>query len=169
MGAVAIAAAFAYANASGLPSSHDKEDPAWRETFDRRVKALQRGIYLLSAVLVSSTVTITLFAHLPSGLVADGEEMKLATAVSKYATGLSTFWGALFSITLIATFAVPALRLLGAAYGGEGAGLESAELSRWLHEHVFQSIRRQLATVLSLLAPLLVGPLSSLLSGVAGL
>lgn len=169
MGAVAIAASFAYANAAGLPSSHDRDDPAWRETFDRRVKALQRSIYLLSAVLVSSTVTITLFAHLPTGLVADSKELALATAVSKYATGLSTFWGALFSITLIASFAVPALRLLAAAYHTEGAGPDSAELRRWLHEHVFQSLRRQLATVLSLLAPLLVGPLSSLFSSVAGL
>lgn len=169
MGAVAFAGAFAYANARGLPAADSGNDGAWREAVDRRIKALQRSVYLLSAVLVSSTVTITLFAHLPTGLVADSKELALATALSKYATGLSTFWGALFSITLIATFAVPALRLLGEAYGAEKVTEDSGELRRWLQEHVFQSLRRQLATVLSLLAPLLVGPLSSLLSSVSGL
>jgi len=169
MAAVSLAASFAYANACALPPSRDGNDPAWRDAIALRIKALQRSVYLLSAVLVSSTITITLFAHLPIGLVADSKELALATALSKYATGLSTFWGALFSITLIASFAVPALRLLGAAYGAEKAVGAGGELQRWLHEHVFQSLRRQLATVLSLLAPLLVGPLSSLLSSVSGL
>lgn len=169
IGATAFAAAYAYGIARDLPK-HDAENEAtWQATLDRRMKALQRSIYLLSAVLVSSTVTITLFAHLPSGLLVDSRELALASAVSKYASGLSTFWGALFSITLMATFAVPALRLLGSAYGAEGRGADSPALRRWLHEHVFQSIRRQFATVLSLLAPLLVGPVSSLLSSVAGL
>jgi hypothetical protein len=169
MGAVAVAAAFAYASGRDLPTAHDKNDPAWREALDRRVKALQRSVYLLSAVLVSSTITITLFAHLPGGLLTDDKEVALAAAVSKYATGLSTFWGALFSITLVVTFAVPALRLLGQAYAAEDRSPDSADLQQWLREHVFQSLTRQLATVFSLLAPLLVGPLSSLLSSFSGL
>ncbi|MEQ8354257.1 MAG: hypothetical protein RH942_01860 [Kiloniellaceae bacterium] len=169
MGAVAFAAAFAYANTRALTQKRSKDESAWRESLDQRIKALQRSVYLLSAVLVSSTVTITLFTHLPTGLVTDKPDLELATALSKYATGLSTFWGALFSITLIASFAVPALRLLNQAYGVAGDAPDSAELRQWLREHVFQSLRRQLATVLSLLAPLLVGPLSSLLSSFSGL
>jgi energy-coupling factor transporter transmembrane protein EcfT len=168
MGAVAIAAAFAYASARGLPATQDKSDPAWRDALDQRIKALQRSVYLLSAVLVSSTVTITLFAHLPVGLLSTGGTPAIATAVSKYAAGLSTFWGALFSVTMVASFAAPVLRLLGAAYGAENLAGD-AELQAWLREHVFQSLKRQLATVFSLLAPLLVGPLSSLLSSVSGL
>jgi len=153
----------------GLPARGEAGDEAaWRAALDARVQALQKAVYLLSAVLVSSTVTITLFAHLPVGLLPAGTG-SLAAAVSKYATGLSTFWGALFSITLVATFAMPALHLLGRAYGRETAARDSDELRDWLQEHVFQSIKRQLATVLSLLAPLLVGPLSSLLSSVSGI
>lgn len=172
IGATAFAAAFAYGTARNLPLHEESDEAAWRAALDGRIKALQRSVYLLSAVLVSSTVTITLFAHLPTGLLIDNRELALAGAVSKYASGLSTFWGALFSITLVATFAAPALRLLGAAYGAaqaEHGGESSADLRRWLQEHVFQSIRRQFATALSLLAPLMVGPLSSLLSSVAGL
>jgi hypothetical protein len=168
IGTIAFAAAFSYASVRGLADPQESGAEAWRAALDERVKALQRSVYLLSAVLVSSTVTITLFAHLPVGLLPEGNAGSLAAAVSRYATGLSTFWGALFSITLVATFAAPALRLLGQAYGTETAA-SGAELQSWLREHVFQSLKRQLVTVFSLLAPLLVGPLSSLLSSVSGL
>src|SRR6185503_2225296 len=121
MAAVAVASAFAYASAWVSPSSADTGDrrtSAWRETLEGRVKALQHSVYLLSAVLVSSTITITHFAHLPVGLLTSKEgAFSLATAASRYATGLSTLWGALFSITLVATFAAPALRVFKEAYG----------------------------------------------------
>ena len=167
MVATAFAAAFAYAVARAPVAPEGSADrdgslAVWREQIEQRVRALQHGVYLLSAVLVSSTVTITQFAYLPVGLLTkDGD---LAMAVSKYATGLSTLWGALFSVTLIATFAAPALRVFEEAYGRRGAATESDDLEQWLHEHVFQSVKRQLGTVLSLLAPLLVGPLSNLIS-----
>lgn len=163
MAAVIFAAAFAYGNAGGLPSF---DDPEWRSVVDRRTKALQRSVYVLSTVLVSSTITITLFAHLPTGLLKGGDG--LAKAVSEYALDLSTFWGALFSLTLVATFAAPAFRLLRQAYGYEAVTREPADLRAWLHEHVFVSVKKQLVNVVSLLAPLLVGPLSSLLSSLAG-
>jgi len=104
-----------------------------------------------------------------SGVGRTGKAYWGAYAVSKFATGLSTFWGALFSITLVATFAAPALRLLNEAYGRRTVLRDSPEFRLWLHEHVFQSIKRQLGTVLSLMAPLLVGPVSSLLSSFSGL
>ncbi len=169
MAAVGFGGAFAYATARDLPTMGEKGEPAWREALDGHIKALQRTVYLLSAVLVSSTITITLFAHLPVGLLADSPDPAPAAALSKYANGLSTFWGALFSITLVATFASPALRLLNVAYGAVERAEGTSDLRTWLQEHVFQSLRRQLATVFSLLAPLLVGPLSSLLSSVSGL
>lgn len=168
MAAVAFAAAFAYANTRALPARSALDETAWKDALSLRVEVLQRSVYLLSAVLVSSTVTIMLFAHLPSGLVADGKDLALATALSKFATGLSTFWGALFSVTLVAALAVPALRLLGQAYRAAQATEDSAEVRRWLQGHVLHSLKRQLAAVFSLLAPLLVGPLSSLLSNLSG-
>ncbi len=137
------------------------EDDEWRTVFIQRTKALQKSVYALSTVLVSSTVAITIFAHLPTGLLTDSSG--LATAVSKYAVGLSTFWGALFSLTLVATFAAPAFLLLRQAYGYQSVAEDAADLRVWLHEHVFVSIKKQLVNVASLLAPLLVGPLSSLL------
>ena len=172
MATVAFASAFAYSTACDLQqrdAESDRNSPEWRESLEQRIKTLQRSVYLLSAVLVSSTITITVFAHLPVGLLKSGDEIALAASVSKFATGLSTFWGALFSITLVATFAAPALRLLNEAYGRRTVLRDSPEFRLWLHEHVFQSIKRQLGTVLSLMAPLLVGPVSSLLSSFSGL
>lgn len=164
---VALAAAYAYGIARVLPSY---ADPDWRTTVEQRVKALRRSVYALSTVLVSSTLTITLFSHLPTGLL--DEASGQAKAVSAYAAGISTFWGALFSLTLMATFAAPAVRILRHAYGYRATGTETAitqgELQSWLHEHVFVSFRNQFANVFSLMAPLLVGPLSSLISSLAG-
>lgn len=167
MATCGFAAAFAYGSASALPAP---DDPDWRASVERRIKALQSSVYALSAVLVSSTLTITLFAHLPVGLLEDGSSD--ARAVSAYATGISTFWGALFSLTLVATAAAPAFRILRHAYGhrvaDEAPADSSADRREWLQEHVFVSLRRQVANVLSLLAPLFVGPLGSLLSSLAG-
>jgi len=168
MAAVALAAAFAYGTtcvSTSIGDSDDRSSSGWRETLELRVKALQQSVYLLSAVLVSSTITITHFSHLPVGLLLSKEgDLSIAAAASKYATGVSTFWGALFSMTLVATFAAPALRVFEEAYGGREMEGDSVDFKQWLNEHVFQSVKRQFATVLSLLAPLLVGPLSSLLS-----
>jgi len=163
MGAVAFAAGFAYGNADALPAY---DEAPWRAVFDERVKGLQKSLYALSTVLVSSTIVITIFAHLPAGLLKDGSG--LATAVSKYAIGLSTFWGALFSLTLAATFAAPVYLLLRQSYGYQSVCEDAADLQAWLHEHVFVSIKKQLVNVASVLAPLLVGPLSALLAGFAG-
>lgn len=163
MGAVAFAAGFAYGNTGGLPAVADAE---WRNVFNERAKGLQKSLYALSMVLVSSTIVITLFAHLPTGLLND--TAGLAKAFSKYANGLSTFWGALFSLTLAATFTAPAFLLLHQAYDSESGAGEIANLRIWLHENVFVSIKKQFVNVASLLAPLLVGPLSSLLSSFAG-
>ena len=164
MGAVVFAAAFAYGNAGGLPA-HD--DPAWRNVAEQRIKALQRSVYALSAVLVSSTITITLFASLPRNLFGP-QGTDLAKAMSGYVSGLSTFWGVLFSLTLVATFAVPAWRMLEQTYGRQTATGEAADLRAWLHEHVFVSFRKQLGNALVVLAPLLTGSFSSIFSFLLG-
>jgi len=164
---VAFAASYAYGIARELPSYDDCD---WRAAIDQRIKALRRSVYALSTVLVSSTLAITMFSHLPTGLL--DEASGQARAVSAYAAGVSTFWGALFSLTLMATFAVPAVRILRHTYGYRATGTETAipqgELQTWLHEHVFVSFRNQFANVFSLMAPLLVGPLSSLISSLVG-
>jgi hypothetical protein len=163
MGAVVFAAGFAYGNADGLPGF---ANPEWRTVFNERIKGLQKSLYALSMVLVASTIVITIFAHLPAGLFKD--DSGFGSALSKYAIGLSTFWGALFSLTLAATFAAPAVLLLRHTHGYQSVATDAGDMQAWLHEHVFVSIKKQLVNVASLLAPLLVGPLSALLASFAG-
>jgi len=169
MGAALFAAACADGSVTNLPS---RTEPNWQAALDGRIRTLERSVYVLSAVLVSSTITITLFARLPLGLFPDGSA--LAGAMSAYVVGLSTFWGGLFTLTLLATFAGPAWQLLRHAEGKGAwrtadAGVEAApDLGAWLQEHVFVTVKRQFGNIVSLLAPLLVGPLSSLLSSLTG-
>jgi hypothetical protein len=72
--------------------------------------------------------------------------------------------------------ASPAWQMLRPANGrpaGRAAGSDDAEswdpdLGTWLQERVLVTAKHHLINIVSLLAPFLVGPLGSLLSGIAG-
>lgn len=59
---------------------------------------------------------------------------------------------------------MPAALLLRQASGYQSVAEDAAGLRVWLHGHVFVSIKNQLVNVASVLAPLLIGPVSSLLA-----
>jgi hypothetical protein len=135
-------------------------DERWRPHFLARVKILQKSFYLLSLVLVTSTVTILLFTSLPLDLLADGI---LKTAFNKFINGITAFWGGLFTATLFAAFA-PAVFLFIKQTLNHQKGLTApSDLGEWLHESVFVSIKKQAMNTLMMIAPMLVGPLGSLL------
>ena len=162
MSAALFAAAFAHADAGGLPHVRDRE---WRSAFTTRIKALQRSFYLLSLVLVSSTFTISLFSHMPSGLLNPKatDHPVLAEAVTTYANGLVVLWGGIFTLTLILTFAPSAYLLLRGARRHEEVQESPAEFRSWLHAEVFVSTQHQLGNVVTMLAPLMIGPIGQLL------
>ena len=68
--------------------------------------------YVVSLVLVTSTISIMLFLQLPLALAAD-EETKLA--VTGHAQGMTVFWGTVFTLTLVMMFAPSAFLLLKTA------------------------------------------------------
>jgi hypothetical protein len=144
-----------------LPQS---SETAWRTAFAARARTLQRGFYVLSTVLITSTVTIMLFLGLPSALVADEAT---GLAVTSFARGMTVFWGTVFTLTLFAIFAPSAYHLLRMAKRHEMASDAPAEVSAWLHEEIYVSIPRQLGNLAALLAPLLVGPVGSVLEKLA--
>lgn len=167
MGAVLFAAAFAHAAAGGLPHIRDRE---WRSAFTTHIDALQRSFYVLSIVLVSSTLAILLFSHMPSGLLnpkAPGSP-GLADAVSTYANGLVVLWGGIFTLTLISTFAPSAYLLFRGAKQHEEAQESAAEFRTWLYAQVFVSKRHQLGNVVTVLAPLMIGPVWHVLGNLPG-
>ena len=171
IGAVLFAASFAHAAVGGLPRVRSEE---WRAAFTARIEAIQRSFYVLSLVLVSSTFTIMLFTHLPSGLLnpeAPGRP-GLADAVNTYANGLVLIWGGIFTLTLIATFVPSAGLLIRAAKQHEETREEihesAAEFRIWLHTQLFVSTKHQLGNVVTMMAPLMIGPIADLLGSLPG-
>jgi hypothetical protein len=160
IGAVVFAAAFAYAVATKDPDLAHAEE--WESNFLDRVRAIQRGFYVLSLVLVSSTITIMLFTSLPLGVLA-GEPDAFAGIVKSYSSGATVYWGTIFTLTLGATFAPAVYCLLQNAQQHEGD-----DASDMIHEHVFVSSKQQLGNVLALFAPLMIGPAGSILGNFSG-
>ncbi len=156
-----VAAVFATAVASlaaePLPASPES---AWRSAFAGRARTLQRVFYVVSLVLVTSTISIMLFLQLPLVLAAD-EATKLA--VTGHAQGMTVFWGTVFTLTLVMMFAPSAFLLLKTARQYEKRSENPAEVRAWWNEQIYVSLPKQLGNVATLLAPLLAGPAGALL------
>lgn len=162
--AIIVASAFTTVMAS---QAIDSPEEQWRPSFLSRIKLLQKSFYLLSLVLVTSTITILLFASLPTELLdaAGG----LVTAFGKFVNGMTAFWGGLFTATLFATFVPAALILLKHTRDHQSEAASSSDLGQWLYDSVFVSIKRQTLNALVIIAPMLVGPFSELLRNLSGL
>lgn len=161
--AVMMASVFTTVMASAPIPSADKQ---WRPQFLSRIKLLQKSFYLLSLVLVTSTITILYFTSLPLELLKDNA---LVSALGKFFNGLTAFWGGLFTATLFATFTPAALLLIRQARNYQSGPATPSGLGQWFYENVFVSIKRQAMNVLVMIAPMLVGPFSDLLKGMSGL
>lgn len=136
-------------------------DMQWRPNFLARVKLLQKSFYLLSLVLVTSTITILYFTSLPLELLKDNNG--LVAALEKFINGLTAFWGGLFTATLFATFVPAVLLFIKHTRQHQTGSATPSDLGQWLHESVFVSIKKQVMHVLVIIAPMLVGPFSDLL------
>jgi hypothetical protein len=161
--AIMMASAFTTVMASAPIPSADKQ---WRPHFLSRIKLLQKSFYLLSLVLVTSTITILYFTSLPLELL---DDKGLISALNKLFNGLTAFWGGLFTATLFATFTPAALILIKHARNYQSGPATPSGLGEWLHETVFVSIKKQMMNVLVMIAPMLVGPFSELLKSLSGL
>lgn len=140
-------------------------DEQWRPAFLARIKLLQKSLYLPSLVLVTSTVTIFHFSSLPLDLLTD---QSLKTALTNLTIGLTAFWGGMFTATLFATFAPAAMLLLRHTRAHQNGPAMPSDFGLWLYESVFVSIKKQVMNALMMIAPMLVGPLSSLLQKLSG-
>lgn len=139
-----------------------KED--WAAAFGVNMRILFRCFYALSAVLVTSTVTALLFFRLPSGLVpVKPAFVDFTVALSTYTGSVATFWGAIYTLTLLAVFAAPvAILYVGARHHVETLD-PKPELRDWLREHGLDtSVGQSLKNMVVVLAPLLVGPLGDI-------
>jgi hypothetical protein len=159
--AIVVATAFTTVLASQSIPGGDKQ---WRLHFLSRIKILQKCFYLLSLVLVTSTITILYFTSLPLDLLADAQ---LKNALGKFFNGLTAFWGGLFSATLFATFAPAVVLFIKHARHHQTEPTPPSDLGQWLNETIFVSFKKQAMNVLVIIAPMLVGPFSELLKNLS--
>ncbi len=166
---VIMAAGVASAAARKQPEVSEAE---WPQLVRDRLHTLQQSFLILSAVLVTSTLSASLFFHLPTEMFNFEGNSASKEALISYARGLSVFWGAIYTLTLIAVFAPPVVVLLHRlrAFARQKLGKESpSEYQEWLaDEHLDFSVRKQLANLAALLAPLMAGQIGSLLQSLGG-
>jgi len=158
--AVITAAPVGAATATFVPGA----DAAWQAHFAERVRALQHAFYALSIVLVTSTLALMLFFQLPADLASGPERL----ALQSYARGLTVFWGATMTLTLLAVFVPPVLALRAAARARHRETRVPQDFDQWLAEQAPLGVRRQLANLAAMLGPILIGPLGGLLQSVFG-
>jgi len=164
-----MAACVASLAASVLP---DLPETEWLHAFRDRVNTLQESFLLLSAVLVTSTLTASLFFHLPTQVFEFENDSTLREALVSYARGLSVFWGAIYTLTLIAVFAPPGLILRHRVkrFALDQHGVERAsEFQEWLsRQGLTLSVKNHLANLAAVMAPLVTGPIGSLIQTLGG-
>lgn len=165
---VIMAAGIASSAARELP---DATEPEWPQRFKDRTQTLQQSFLLLSAVLVTSTLAASLFFHLPTEMFEFKDHLTIKDALIGYARGLSVFWGTIYTLTLIAVFAPPALvlRYRARSFARDTLQKESLlEFREWLADQdLTVSIKRHLGNLGVLLAPMMAGPIGSILQSLA--
>ena len=174
-GVVAVAMMSAAANAQ-LQLFHaiferrgQRQAPRVRQLHER----MKRCLYTLAVVLVTSTVSASIFFHLPSRVALlpsidpKGEQAALAARFAGFAAELSLFWGVIYTLTLAAAVGLP-LFLLQARVR---RALEPPPLSKasqaqrelLVTSGILAEGREQVKFFTTLLAPLVAGPVANLL------
>jgi hypothetical protein len=132
----------------------------WRKRFDDGVRNLQVCFFGLSAILVTSTITATLFFQFPASLAR--ADSWVATGLSAHAQTLSVFWGTVYTLTLIATFTPVALIVRNLARRYEQGAASSSEFRSGLVHKALVSPIRLIMNLLAMFAPMLFGAAGSL-------
>ncbi len=158
------AVVLAATGAESLFIDFDEEAPRLSEAqMKAKIAILKRGFQSLSIVLVSTTIAAGIFFHLPARLYKkDGAEI-----IGSYADEVTIFWGAIFTLTLLATYLPHLFRLrdLSQRYmKAQKRKTDEALLPEWLSDTaLFGNFKTHLTTLFTLLAPLITGSLSTVI------
>ncbi|WP_282609774.1 hypothetical protein [Pelagibius sp. Alg239-R121] len=159
---------FAATGAESLFADFDKEASKLNQLeLKAKIAILKRGFQSLSVVLVSTIIAAAIAFHLPARLY-QGEGEKLINA---YADELTIFWGAIFTLTLIATYAPHLFRLrsLSKAYAKQlRKSQPDSSLPDWLSDTaLFGNLQTHLGAIFTLLAPLITGSIGSVIQSLS--
>jgi len=136
----------------------------WAASFRANVRIILRSFYVLSLVLVSSSLTALLFVQLPAGLVPTTMAPPgFAAALASYTGSLATFWGGVYTLTLVSVFIGPMAVLYTRAWRHVSDHTDGHDLTAWLTDHGLNtSFPENIKNMIFLLAPLFVGPIGDL-------
>ena len=130
---------------------------------------LKQCLYALSLVLVTATVSASLFFHLPTrfAVIPKSNGEPLMARLSAFASEMSFFWGLIFSLTLAAAVGLPLVLLharVRRALDPPFPGMERGPHRKLIEETgLLQGGREQVKFFVTLLAPLCAGPAANLL------
>jgi hypothetical protein len=131
-----------------------------KQDLDTKIQAFGSYFYVLSAVLMTSTVGTGLFFRLPLTSIAPGEAYNSFRELS---TAMTICWGVTFSLTMLTMCFYPYFRIQGdlRTLRRDGKMANDTEFSRWLEdlqkEYVVYTNVRSLLTIF---LPALVAVLS---------
>jgi hypothetical protein len=169
LGVMAVAAMAAAANAQlrGFPPPVGDTGEARAAYVGWIYARLRRCLYALSLVLVTSTISASLFFHLIGGFAAKAKspEAALLARLTDYASELSIFWGCVFTLTLAAAVGLPMLlfqQRVGKRLEDLANDAAAAEESKGLTATgILSGGGEQLKFVVTCLAPLAAGPIAN--------
>lgn len=141
---------------AGIETSENTDEADLKDTASRLRDAFQANV----VILVTSTVTLSLFFKLPLSVL-HGDAIQ---AFSLYGSAMTLFYGMIFTLTLLTIFAPARLLLLRTARI-RGDDILSESLSDVLG---VKDIRQRFLSFLLTLSPLLVGATSPLLEAFVG-
>lgn len=170
LGVIAVVMASGVACASSRRIGTGENGTHWAEYLRSHIQLLLHCFYTLSAVLVTSTITASLFFRLPLSLIIS-DDSGLHTALTEYTNALTTFWGAVYTLTLFSVFAVPIAVIYNRIYDhviAEDRDVRES-VSEWLKRHGIKfSARENIMNIVTLIAPLLAGPFMEFVKALGG-
>ena len=133
----------------------------------KRMRRLKEIINVGSAVLVFGILHMSMWLNWTASLVNDPV---LSSKIAGVAWSISAYWGVAFTLVLAATYVPSTVYLQNQTVKQITRGktaMAPKEAEQWLNEHGFSfTLSNQLTQCISIMAPILAAPISSILKSV---
>jgi hypothetical protein len=160
-----IAAMFLVVAASSTVVITTGNDIAGLNAVGLHISRLRNVLYVGAIMLVCGIVNMGAWMRWPAALLKNPDQVEAFTGM---ALGVTTYWGAAFTVITIAAYVPPALYLRSQAlslHERQYPEVGAAEREKWLRSEGFTiSEGAKPAPIIAMAGPLLAGPLSSILN-----
>ncbi|MCL4503310.1 MAG: hypothetical protein M1438_15900 [Deltaproteobacteria bacterium] len=133
----------------------------------KRMRRLKEIINVGSAFLVFGILHMSMWLNWTASLV---NNPVLSSKIAGVAWSISAYWGVAFTLVLVATYVPSTVYLQNQAVKQITRGktaMAPKEAEQWLNEHGFSfTLSNQLTQCISIMAPILAAPISSILKSV---